>query len=598
MAFAALPPHLAEKLWVTIPIIRLQPPYTKVAISLSELVRLAGQSIKLPSVMYHGTSAGSWARSNPKGTLYLTADSEDALWFAYETAAHDEAKGKKPEPIILEIPFRELQNGLVNLEPDWNAHGVDEKTTWKDTLLQFGTISVSGNVEELKTRFRVVERPKPRDKIGTYRIPACISKVAISLPELIRQTNAFSVKRRSGCEPTLIKSRPKELFLEYKVVCHENYSDPRGHDVQVQFDLSQVEKTQDAKRLDVRCNCSCPAFLYWGAQWNINQRDGLLGEARPLLQAPTQRLDLRGNFVICKHCKAVFERILPAVQNNIQNIVRKREVELNKKRLEEAPVSEKEKKLKKRQEEMRRKKEIEKIVKTKDPEKQKKLIDDLLKEEEEGRLGEPGKPEAPPALPPLAGPPAPEKPAPLPAPPPPKKQVVRRDEKATEPTAPVPAPGPRQQPSMDDLIHQEEVKLRQRKQKSPRKQVWNGKEWVWLTEDALEKLLHKKRTSLEKEFLGSITSAYGERIWDGEQWVVPTDDMKFVVEEGGEGGRILTDPMTYDECSRWVRQHPEAGIVNGRFVNIEIVKATPQNTSWEPDLSYFDQELMKGMHIK
>ncbi len=441
-------------------------------------------------------------------------------------------------------------------------------------------------------------------------IPLCyvsapFTKVAISLPELIRDTNAFSVKRRAGCEPTLTKSRPKELFLEYKVVCHENYSDPRGHDVQVQFDLSQVEKTQDAKRLDVRCNCSCPAFLYWGAQWNVNQRDGLLGEARPLLQAPTERLDLRGNFVICKHCKAVFERILPAVQNNIQTIVRKREVELNKKRLEEAPKTEKEKKLQKRQEEMRKKKEIEKIVRVKDPEKQKRLIDELLSEE-----GEPGEVSA---LPPLAAPPKPKAPAPpaapTPLPPAPKKKTVKRDEKATEPLAPKPAPTP-QQPSMDDLIRQEEVKLQRNKQREPRKQVWNGKEWVWLTEDAIEKL-HRKRTSLEKDFL-DLTAAnlnwgdiapprkrFGpEKIWDGEQWIVPTDDMKFVVEEGGSGGRILTDPMTYQGCSDWLAQHPEAGIVNGNFLNRAIVKATPENSSWEPDLTYSDQELMKGMHIK
>lgn len=451
--------------------------------------------------------------------------------------------------------------------------------------------------------------------IPVIKLQPPYTKVAISLPELIRQTNAFSVKRRAGCEPTLIKSRPKELFLEYKVVCHENYSDPRGHDVQVQFDLSQVEKTQDAKTLDVRCNCSCPAFLYWGAQWNINQRDGLLGEARPLLQAPTQRLDLRGNFVICKHCKAVFERILPAVQNNIQTIVRKREVELNKKRLEEAPPSEKEKKLRTRQEELRKKKEIEKIVKTKDPDKQKQMIDELL-EEEEGKLEKPAKPGKPgeaPALPPLAAPP---KPTPAPAPAPPKQKVVQRDEKATTPEpapAKVPTPLP---PSLEDLIRSEEDKLQKRKQKPSRKQVWDGKKWVWVNEKPVEKL-RRKRTSLERELLGSITAAglnwddiapprspsarkrfSPEKVFDGEKWVVPTDDMKFVVEEGGSGGRILTDPMTYQECSDWLAQHPEAGIVNGNFLNRAIVKATPENSSWEPDLTYFDQEMMKGMRIK
>ena len=74
--------------------------------------------------------------------------------------------------------------------------------------------------------------------------------------------------------------------------------------------------------------------------------------------------------------------------------------------------------------------------------------------------------------------------------------------------------------------------------------------------------------------------------------------MKFVVEEGGSSGRILTEPMTSGECSEWIGKHPEAGIVNGNFLNRAIVKATPENSSWEPDLTYSDQELMKGMHIK
>jgi hypothetical protein len=315
------------------------------------------------------------------------------------------------------------------------------------------------------------------------------------------------------------------------------------------------------------------------------------------------------NRIVVHNCKAVFERILPAVQNNIQNIVRKREVELNKKRLEEAPPTGKEKKLRERQEEMRKKKEIEKIVKIKDPDKQKQMIDELLKEEE----GEPGKPREAPALPPLAAPPMSKPPELTPAPEPPKMKVVKRDEKATEPQTPAPSPAPYQQPSMEDLIHQEEVKLQQKEQKHAPKQVWNGKKWVWLTEDQIENLhRRRKRTSLEKELLGSITATglnwgdiapprkrFGpEKAWDGEKWIVPTDDMKFVVEEGGSGGRILTDPMTYQECSDWVRQHPEAGIVNGNFLNLAIVKATPENTSWEPELSYADQELMKGMRIK
>jgi hypothetical protein len=176
-------------------------------------------------------------------------------------------------------------------------------------------------------KFKTIE--EALDSLENRRVFA--AKSAASLPDLVQQTNAFSVKNRPGCTPILRKSDPKDLFLDYNVKCNLPESDPSGHEVRVHFDVSKVEETGDAKNLDVRVSCSCPAFLYWGAQWNLHQRDGLEGEPRPKLQAPTKRLDLRSNFVICKHCKSVFERILPSVQHNVDNIIRKLEV----KRVEE-----------------------------------------------------------------------------------------------------------------------------------------------------------------------------------------------------------------------------------------------------------------------
>jgi SWIM zinc finger len=176
---------------------------------------------------------------------------------------------------------------------------------------------------------------------GTYKVGLTprdnASKTAVSLPQLVQQTNAFSTKYRGGCVPVLQKSSPKDLELQYRVTCHKEDSDPNGHETRVKFDVSKIQEDQNANDLDVQCSCSCPAFLYWGAQWNLHQRDGLLGEPRPLLQAPTERLDLRSNYVICKHCKAVFERILPSVQHNIDNINRKKEVEKKKQEMEGQP---------------------------------------------------------------------------------------------------------------------------------------------------------------------------------------------------------------------------------------------------------------------
>lgn len=173
-------------------------------------------------------------------------------------------------------------------------------------------------------------------------------KVAIPLPELVAQTNSFSVKNRPGCVPTLIGSNPKELFLKYKVKCNLKNSDPSGHDVTIRFDLSKVTDKTNAKNLDVAVNCTCPAFLYWGGQWNAYQENALEGDPRPLLKAPTQRLDLRNGFYICKHIKAVSERILPSVQHNIIKILRERTVRQN----QEKGIPEN-KSLRERQEKMR-----------------------------------------------------------------------------------------------------------------------------------------------------------------------------------------------------------------------------------------------------
>ena len=266
-------------------------------------------------------------------------------------------------------------------------------------------------------------------------------KTAISLPEIVRQTNQFSKKYRGGCQPRLLDSNPKALFLHYNVKCNKEDSDPAGHDVRVQFDVTKVEESAKAIDLDIQVQCSCPAFLYWGAQWNLHQRDGLLGPSRPLLQAPKERLDLRGNYVICKHIHAVFERILPSVQHNIVNILRKREVERNKDKQRKTPE-----RLQKLQDEVKKKRQLEKIRKTKNDKIKQKLLD-ALKSEEEARMTH-------------------EKDLDNQVP---EGGAVSRDEPATEvheapapaPEAPKPAPADQELADIEDLTNSEEQKIEQ-----------------------------------------------------------------------------------------------------------------------------------------
>jgi hypothetical protein len=203
------------------------------------------------------------------------------------------------------------------------------------------------------------------------------NKTAISLPELVKQTNAFSVKNRPGCVATLLNSDPKQLLLHYNVKCKEKTSNPLGHDVKVKFDVTKVEQTQKAADLDVQVSCGCEACLFWGGQWNLGQRGGLLGEPRPKYQAPTKQLDLRANFVICKHVKAVFERILPSVQHNIVKILRERTILKNKEKENTRQVPDK---LQKKWDEMRERQEKNK---GKGKGTQKKLLDAIRQREDE-----------------------------------------------------------------------------------------------------------------------------------------------------------------------------------------------------------------------
>ena len=93
-------------------------------------------------------------------------------------------------------------------------------------------------------------------------------------------------------------------------------------------------------------------------------------------------MDLRGHFVICKHCYVVFKRILPSVQHNIVKILREREMQRKK---EQGEVPEAPTKLKEQQEELKKKNEIERIKKIKDKDVQREMLE-ALREEEEGKM--------------------------------------------------------------------------------------------------------------------------------------------------------------------------------------------------------------------
>ena len=103
---------------------------------------------------------------------------------------------------------------------------------------------------------------------------------------------------------------------------------------------------------------NCPAFLFWGSQWNLGTGDALYGAPRPKYQPPTEAR--RYEYVICKHVKLVSDRVMPLVEGMVSAYKKPGDLEReeeSKKQIEEV----------KRQQEVERK-QIEEQEKKKKPE--------------------------------------------------------------------------------------------------------------------------------------------------------------------------------------------------------------------------------------
>ena len=137
------------------------------------------------------------------------------------------------------------------------------------------------------------------------------TKVAFTIQELVGLTSEFSTRKAPNCTSKVVRTDASKFLLVYHVTCRESYSDPNGHTVRLKFDFKRLKESGKATDLDVRVSCSCPAFLYWGAQWNLSTGDALYGAPRPKFQPPTE--PRRYQFVVCKHVKVVADRIAPVI---------------------------------------------------------------------------------------------------------------------------------------------------------------------------------------------------------------------------------------------------------------------------------------------
>lgn len=109
--------------------------------------------------LYHGTSITSWEHTRDNNSLlYLSNDRKDAMNYAYETAANDEAKGIKPEPILCVIDLNTLENiNNIDFQPDWGGYNVNNSTSWRETFEKFGSFSIWGKIDNIKPLFKITK---------------------------------------------------------------------------------------------------------------------------------------------------------------------------------------------------------------------------------------------------------------------------------------------------------------------------------------------------------------------------------------------------------------------------------------------------------
>jgi len=125
----------------------------------------------------------------------------------------------------------------------------------------------------------------------------------------------------NGVRAMITKAEPEKGLYTFQTGT-KNYSTifqfiPQGEEV-------------NPNKLQVRVTCSCPSWLFWGAQFNSVKGDYHYGEIEPVFAPPTKR-DPYERFLVCKHVLACSRLIARNPrQFSIESIPKKMQKQLQK----------------------------------------------------------------------------------------------------------------------------------------------------------------------------------------------------------------------------------------------------------------------------
>lgn len=110
--------------------------------------------------------------------------------------------------------------------------------------------------------------------------------LAITRKQLLRKVNPK------------VQERSKGLSIRYLGFVNDRH----------EFEVGQREVSMTLNDGHVALKCSCPAWVYHGAEYHARQEDYLLGKPRGTAKKPSMR-DSEGDTYLCKHTFAVLNNL-------------------------------------------------------------------------------------------------------------------------------------------------------------------------------------------------------------------------------------------------------------------------------------------------
>lgn len=263
-----------------------------------------------------------------RGKIIEAADSQNLMDFSMPS---EKLKNLEfPYPRVLVDDFYEFSRPTTEEDYDvlkeywnrsWDTSEAPEMS--EDRPLRKGPMIHTPDKEEVfKAAYRVIKaflsKPDP-GIIVAYHLMRClpiefifdrsIIKTAKLLSELKSEITTKEKGRRdvspAGVSASLMRAEPRSGRWTFSTRSTESPGSYR-----TVFQFIPYGTIRDLDKLHVRVSCSCPSWLFWGAQYHAVMGDYLYGKIRPKYAPPGKR-DKAGKFLVCKHVLAC----LPILSN-------------------------------------------------------------------------------------------------------------------------------------------------------------------------------------------------------------------------------------------------------------------------------------------